>query len=268
MTQKARTQKARTQRAMTQSKCAIITGSATGVGAAVAIELSGQGYNVLINYNKSEAEAEQTRAAVENAGGQAIVLQGDVADDAACVAMVEAVISEWGRLDVLVNNAGMTSFTGVGNWDALTGEVFSRIYDVNVVGAFQMVRAARDALCANGGGSIVNVSSIAGSLGIGSSVPYIASKGAMNSMTLHLARQLAPDIRVNAVCPGLITSRWFRDGIGEDGFQKVKSGYESSVPLQRACTPEDVAGAIVWLATATSVITGELLLMDGGKHLG
>ena len=155
------------QRARTQSKCAIITGSATGVGAAVAIELSGQGYNVLINYNKSEAEAEQTRAAVENAGGQAIVLQGDVADDAACVAMVEAVISEWGRLDVLVNNAGMTSFTGVDNWDALTGEVFSRIYDVNVVGAFQMVRAARDALCANGGGSIVNVSSIAGSLGIG-----------------------------------------------------------------------------------------------------
>ena len=143
------TQRARTQKARTQSKCAIITGSATGVGAAVAIELSEQGYNVLINYNKSEAEAEQTRAAVENAGGQAIVLQGDVADDAACVAMVEAVISEWGRLDVLVNNAGMTSFTGVDNWDALTGEVFSRIYDVNVVGAFQMVRAARDALCAN-----------------------------------------------------------------------------------------------------------------------
>ena len=99
-------------------------------------------------------------------------------------------------------------------------------------------------------------------------MPYIASKGAMNSLTLHLARQLAPEIRVNAVCPGLITSRWFRDGIGEEGYQKVKSGYESAVPLQRACAPEEVADAVVWLATATPVITGELLLMDGGKHLG
>ncbi len=252
---------------MTDNKCAIITGSATGVGAAVALDLGARGYNVLINYNKSESEAEQTRAAVAGAGAEAIVVQGDVADDAACVAMVEAAMSEWGRVDVLINNAGMTSFTGVDNWDALTNEVFARIYDVNVVGAFQMVRAAREALRANGG-SIVNVSSIAGTLGVGSSVPYIASKGAMNSLTLHLARQLAPEIRVNAVCPGLITSRWFRDGIGEEGFQKVKTHYESSVPLKRACTPEEVSDAIVWLATATPVITGELLQLDGGKHLG
>jgi len=253
---------------MSVTKCAIITGSATGVGAAVAIELSVRGYNVLINYNKSESEAAQTMHAVEEAGGNAIVVQGDVADDAACVAMVDAALSEWGRVDVLVNNAGMTNFSGVDNWDALTNDVFSRIYDVNVVGAFQMVRAAREALTASGSGSIVNVSSIAGSLGVGSSVPYITSKGAMNSLTLHLARQLAPEIRVNAVCPGLITSRWFRDGIGEEGFQKVKSWYESTVPLQRSCTPDDVADAVVWLATAASVITGELLLMDGGKHLG
>ncbi len=253
---------------MSDSKCAIITGSATGVGAAVALDLAGRGYKVLINYNKSEAEAEQTRAAVVDAGSEAIVVQGDVADDAACVAMVDAAMSAWGRLDVLINNAGMTTFSGVDNWEALDNEIFARIYDVNVVGAFQMVRAARDALQADGGGSIVNVSSIAGSLGVGSSIPYIASKGAMNSLTLHLARQLAPEIRVNAVCPGLITSRWFRDGLGEDGYQKVKAGYESMVPLQRSCTPEDVSDAIVWLATAAPVITGELLLMDGGKHLG
>jgi 3-oxoacyl-[acyl-carrier protein] reductase len=253
---------------MSDGKCAIITGSATGVGAAVAIDLAGLGYKVLINYNKSEAEAEQTRAAVVEAGSEALVVQGDVADDATCVAMVDAAMSAWGRLDVLINNAGMTTFSGVDNWDALDNEIFARIYDVNVVGAFQMVRAARDALRDNGGGSIVNVSSIAGSLGVGSSVPYIASKGAMNSMTLHLARQLAPEIRVNAVCPGLITSRWFRDGLGEEGFNKVKAGYEAMVPLQRSCTPEDVSDAIVWLATATPVITGELLLMDGGKHLG
>lgn len=253
---------------MTDSKCAIITGSATGVGAAVAIDLGTRGYNVIINYNKSESEAEQTRSSVIAAGGEAIVVQGDVADNSACVSMVDAALSNWGRLDVLINNAGMTNFGGVNNWDDLDSEVFSRIYDVNVVGAFQMVRAARAALTASGSGSIVNVSSIAGALGVGSSIPYIASKGAMNSLTLHLARQLAPEIRVNAVCPGLITSRWFRDGIGEEGYQKVKSRYESAVPLQRACTPEEVADAIVWLATATPVITGELLLMDGGKHLG
>jgi len=234
----------------------------------VALDLGARGFNVLINYNKSESEAELTRAAVAKTGCDVIVMQGDVADDAACVAMVENAMSRWGRLDVLINNAGMTSFSGVDNWDALSNEVFSRIYDVNVVGAFQMVRAARDALQANGGGSIVNVSSIAGTLGVGSSIPYIASKGALNSLTLHLARQLAPEIRVNAVCPGLITSRWFRDGIGEEGFQKVKASYESAVPLQRSCTPEDVADAIVWLATAASVITGELLSMDSGKHLG
>jgi 3-oxoacyl-[acyl-carrier protein] reductase len=253
---------------MTDKKSAIVTGSATGVGAAVATDLAARGYNVIINYNKSAAEAEQTRASIADAGGEAIVVQGDVADNAACVSMVETALSNWGRLDVLVNNAGMTNFGGVNNWDDLSNEVFSRIYDVNVVGAFQMVRAAREALKVSGNGSIVNVSSIAGSLGVGSSVPYIASKGAMNSLTLHLARQLAPEIRVNAVCPGLITSRWFRDGIGEEGYQKVKSGYESNVPLQRACAPEEVADAVVWLATATPVITGELLLMDGGKHLG
>ena len=253
---------------MTENKCAIITGSATGVGAAVAIDLASRGYNVIVNYNKSSAEAEQTRTTIAEAGGEAIVVQGDVADDNACKAMVDTALSNWGRLDVLVNNAGMTNFGGVNNWDDLNSEIFTRIYDVNVVGAFQMVRAARESLAASGNGSIVNVSSIAGSLGVGSSVPYIASKGAMNSMTLHLARQLAPEIRVNAVCPGLITSRWFRDGIGEEGYQKVKTRYESSVPLKRASTPEDVAEAVVWLATATPVITGELLLMDGGKHLG
>ena len=131
---------------MTDRKCAIVTGSATGVGAAVSLELAGRGYNVLINYNKSEAEAEQTRAAVVQAGGEAIVVQGDVADDGSCVAMVDAAMSAWGRLDVLVNNAGMTTFSGVDNWEALDNEIFARIYDVNVVGAFQMVRAARDAL--------------------------------------------------------------------------------------------------------------------------
>lgn len=252
---------------MVEEKTAIVTGSATGVGAAVATELAQRGYRVLINYNKSADEARQTVDACSAAGAPALLVQGDVADDAACRRLVDEAVTAWGRVDLLINNAGMTTFTGADNWDALDSEIFSRIYQVNVMGAFQMVRAAADQLRERRG-AIVNVSSIAGALGVGSSVPYIASKGAMNSLTLYLARRLAPDIRVNAVCPGLITSRWFRDGLGEEGYQKIVAGYEKTVPLQRSCTPEDVSEAIVWLATGAANMTGELLLLDGGKHLG
>lgn len=251
---------------MSETKTAIVTGSATGVGAACAIELSRRGYRVLINYNKSEAEAEQTRQACVDAGGDPIVVQGDVADNAACVAMVDAAIGAWGRIDVLINNAGMTAFLGRDAWDQLDAEIFNRIYQVNVVGTFQMVRASEQHL-KRANGAIVNVSSIAGALGIGSSIPYIASKGAMNALTLHLARELAPQIRVNAVCPGLITTRWFADGVGADNYEKIRQGYENSVPLKRASSAEDVADAVIWLATGAATTTGELLLLDGGKHL-
>jgi 3-oxoacyl-[acyl-carrier protein] reductase len=145
--------------------------------------------------------------------------------------------------------------------------VFQRILGVNTLGVFQMVRACVPHLKA-AQGSIVNVSSIAGALGFGSSIPYVASKGAVNAMTLHLARSLAPDIRVNAVCPGLITSRWFTEGIGREGFEKVKAAVEQTTPLRRASTPEDVADAIVWLTCGAPTMTGELLLLDGGTHLG
>lgn len=251
---------------MSESKTAIVTGSATGVGAACAIELSRRGYRVMINYNKSEQEAEQTRQECVAAGGDPIVVQGDVADDAACRAMVDTAIKTWGQIDVLINNAGMTAFLGRDAWDQLDAETFSRIYQVNVVGTFQMVRAC-EAHLKKSQGAIVNVSSIAGALGIGSSVPYIASKGAMNSLTLHLARELAPEIRVNAVCPGLITTRWFSDGVGAENYEKIKQGYENSVPLKRASSAEDVADAVIWLATAAPTTTGELILLDGGKHL-
>ena len=130
-----------------------------------------------------------------------------------------------------------------------------------------MVRACAPQLKA-AQGAIVNVSSVAGSLGIGSSVPYIASKGALNSMTLYLARALAPQVRVNAVCPGLITSRWFVDGLGQEGFEKVRALTEQSTALERASTPEDVADAIVWLIDGARSMTGELLLLDAGLHLG
>ncbi len=252
---------------MSEKKVALITGSATGVGAATALQLAQRGYNVLINYSRSQAEAQQSEAACRAAGADTLLMRGDVAQDADCKAMVQAVMERWGRMDALVNNAGITSFAGATNWDALDADTFQRIYSVNAVGTFQMVRACAPHLKAMDG-AIVNVSSVAGSLGIGSSVPYIASKGAINAMTLHMARALAPEIRVNAVCPGLITSRWFVDGLGQAGFEKVKALTEQSTALARASTPEDVADAIVWLIEGARTMTGELLLLDAGLHLG
>jgi 3-oxoacyl-[acyl-carrier protein] reductase len=252
---------------VSQRKVAVVTGSATGVGAAAALQLAGRGYDVLINYSRSEDEARASQAACREAGADTLLLRGDVSQDADCRAMVQAVVQRWGRIDALVNNAGISVFGAAANWDALDAEAFQRIYAVNTVGTFQMVRACLPHL-KQARGCVVNVSSIAGSLGIGSSVPYIASKGAMNAMTLHMARTLAPDIRVNAVCPGMITSRWFVDGIGQEGFDKLKANYEGMAPLGRPSTPEDVADAIVWLVDGARTTTGELLLLDSGMHLG
>lgn len=252
---------------MNQRKAAIVTGSATGVGAATAIGLARRGYDVLINYSKSEPEARETEAACREAGADTLLVQANVADDAACRTMVQAAVARWNRLDGLVNNAGISTFGSSASWEALDAQVFQTIMAVNVIGAFQMARACAEHLKARQG-AIVNVSSIAGALGIGSSVPYVASKGAVNAMTLHLARALAPDIRVNAVCPGLITTRWFKEGIGQQGYEALKAAYERSTPLHRACTAEDVAEAVIWLLDAARTVTGELVLLDSGMHLG
>ncbi|MDM7951132.1 SDR family oxidoreductase [Hydrogenophaga sp.] len=252
---------------MTENKVAIITGSATGVGAATALSLASRGYHVVINYSKSEEEAKASEAACQAVGAETLLVRGDVADDGACRHMADAALARWGRIDALVNNAGITSFAGSANWEALDTATFQNIYGVNVIGAFQMVRACVPHLKAHNG-CIVNVSSIAGALGIGSSVAYIASKGAINALTLHLARTLAPAIRVNAVCPGLITTRWFVDGVGQENAEKIRAQYENTVPLGTACSAEDVAEAIVWLVDCARTVTGELLLLDGGMHLG
>lgn len=254
-------------RAMDVPPVALITGSGTGVGAATARGLAARGWHVAINYAKSEAEARATQAACEAAGAETLLLQGDVASDADCRRLVQAVVDRWGRLNALVNNAGVTSFAGAANWDAVDAETFQRIVGVNALGSFQMIRAAAPHLKAVRG-SVVNVSSIAGALGIGSSVAYIASKGALNAMTLYFARAMAPEVRVNAVCPGLIETRWFRDGLGEAGFENVRASFEGAAPLGRACTAEDVAEAVLWLVTGARTVTGELLLLDAGMHLG
>ena len=252
---------------MSTRKTALITGSATGVGAATALALARKGYNVVINYTKSEREAKETERACREAGADTLCLRADVALDTDCRSLVDATLGRWKRLDALVNNAGITTFAGGGSWDALDAETFQRIFAVNALGTFQMIRAAVPHLKAVRG-SIVNISSTAGALGVGSSVPYIASKGAINSMTLHLARVLSPEVRVNAVCPGMITTRWFVDGIGKEAYEKVKAHYEASTPLETACNAEDIADAVAWLIESARTTTGELIMLDSGMHLG
>lgn len=246
---------------------AIVTGSATGVGAATALMLAQRGWNVVVNYTRSEREARETQAACEAAGADTLLLRGDVSQDADCKSLAAQALARWQRIDALVNNAGTSVFGEHAKWDAIDAEVFNRILGVNTLGVFQMVRACVPHLKA-AQGSIVNVSSVAGALGIGSSVPYVASKGAVNSLTLHFARQLAPEIRVNAVCPALITSRWFDEGLGPGGLEKAMAATNKHTPLGRPSTPEDVADAIVWLVCGAKTVTGELLMIDGGTHLG
>ena len=246
----------------------IITGGGTGVGAAAALMLAKGGAKITINYSRSATEAETTAKACQELGGETLVCQGDVSNDDDCRRIVAETIEKWGRVDGLMNNAGTTQFVADNSLEALSADDFLRIYHVNVVGAYQMARAVAPSMQEQGKGSIVNTSSIAGVMGIGSSIAYAASKGAMNTMTISLARLLAPEIRVNAIAPGFITGRWWLDKLGQEGYDKMVSGVEKSVPLNHAGTPEDMAEAAVFLLTASRNITGEILISDGGMHLG
>ena len=246
----------------------IVTGSATGTGAACAIQLARKGCRVVVNYTRSEQEARRTVEACEAAGAQAIMVRGDVGIDADCHALAQAALVKWDRVDALINNAGITKFAAAADLDALDAADFQRIYAVNVIGPYQMIRACVPAMKKQGKGAIVNISSISGVMGIGSSTAYVASKGALNAMTLALARSLAPGIRVNAVCPGLIETRWHLDRFSKEDYAKFKAGYEKSVPLAKAATADDVAEVALWLIEGADLVTGESILVDGGLHLG
>ena len=250
-----------------QGKAAIVTGGGTGVGRATALNLASEGCSVLINYSRSRDEAERTAAEVEALGVKAIAVQADVADDAACRKMVETAVKAFGRIDVLVNNAGTTKFVLATDLEKVTDEDWQRIMAVNVIGPFHCARAVRESMLAGGGGQIINVTSVAAFAGKGSSIPYAASKGALNNLTIALARAMAPLIRVNAVAPGFITGRWLEQGFGP-AYEGVKRTVEKSCPLEKVCDPEDVAAAIMSLVTGSRMVTGQVLVVDGGMLIG
>ncbi|MBJ7406361.1 MAG: SDR family oxidoreductase [Bradyrhizobium sp.] len=253
--------------------CAIVTGSASGLGAATAEILARSGARLVINYSSSQKEAEATAELCRKAGAaEVLVAQGDVSKDEDC-RKIAAAASGWGRLDILVNNAGTTKHVAHADLDGLSAEDFQRVYAVNTIGPFQMVRAARSLLEAAAKASgrpsaVVNVSSVAGISGVGSSIAYAASKGALNTMTLSLSRALAPLIRVNTVCPGYIDTPWFTKGRGEAGAKQVRDSVVAKVPLKVASSAEDIAQLVCFLAMpASSNMTGEVVRMDAGMHL-
>jgi 3-oxoacyl-[acyl-carrier protein] reductase len=246
----------------------IVTGSATGIGGACVIDLAKRGARVVINYTKSEAEAKATFAECEALGAEALLVQANVAVDADCQRMAQAALEKWGRIDALVNNAGTTKVAfNHADLNGLQAQDFHDIYAVNVIGPYQMIRAVEPAMRKQGQGAIVNVSSIAGVMGNGSSIAYAASKGALNTMTLSLARALGPEIRVNAVCPGFVETRWLKGAFG-DRYEARRDKVASQNPLQKTSTPSDISRAILWLLEGADLVTGEFIIIDGGAHLG
>lgn len=253
-----------------EDKVVLVTGASTGLGAALAIGAAARGAKaVIVNYVRSTAGAEATAAAVRAAGAVAVLAQGDVSDDEACRA-IAAKAAPFGRIDALANNAGVTKHAPRhADLHALDRGDFERIFATNVIGPFQMLRAARAMLEASSLASVLMVSSIAGVTGIGSSVAYAASKGALNTMTLSLARALAPKIRVNAICPGFIETPWHSKGLSAAAVDRLREGTKRVTPLQVASSPEDVADVgLFLLSEAARHVTGETLLVDAGLHLG
>ena len=251
-----------------KGKVAIVTGSATGVGAATAVMLAQKGCNVVINYTRSKEEAMATAQLVEQHNVESLVFQADVSNDDDCQSMVEAAIKKWGKIDYLVNNAGKTKFNPFENLEGLSSEDFLDIYSVNVVGPYQMIKAVVPYMKKQGGGAIVNDSSLAGINGVGSSIAYVTSKAALNVMTKSLAHVLGPEIRINTVAPGPIKTRWLKEGMSDEAYSALIEQAEKELPLRQVATPEDVAETLVWFLEGAKLITGEVLIVDSGAHLG
>jgi 3-oxoacyl-[acyl-carrier protein] reductase len=253
-----------------KGKAAIATGASSddGIGAECAKILASRGCNVLVNYATNKAGADKVVAHCQGLGVDAIAVQGDVSKDADCVRLVKTAVDRWGRLDVLINNAAVTKPIPHKRMDLLDGAEFQRIYSVNLVGNYQMCRAAAPHLKATGDAAIVNISSVGAMRAGGSSMAYTASKAALNNLTLSMARLLAPQVRVNALCPGGLLGSWTRKIMTAEQYEARVRQAQTEFPLQRGVWPIDVARAALFLVEHAVAMTGECLRMDAGEHLG
>jgi 3-oxoacyl-[acyl-carrier protein] reductase len=251
---------------MDNNKVVIVTGASSGIGAATVKLLAKNNYNVAFSYNNKNNAADKIQKFCESIGAKTFCDKLDVSDDSQCNRFVNNVINKWEHIDGLVNCAGTRKFCDHANLDGLTKEDFLNTYSVNTVGTFQMVRAVVPIMKKNKLASIVNIASVAGILGIGSSIAYAASKGAVITMTKSLARILGPEICVNAICPGLVESSWLKNGLGEDKYNSALQHYENVSPLT-VSKPEDVAEAVYFFLTKQSNTTGEIFIQDGGWSL-
>ena len=246
-----------------EGRAAIVTGGGTGVGYQTALLLAEEGCSVLVNYSRSRDGAENAAAECEKLGVKALVVRADVSQDEDCVSMVAEAERAFGRLDVLVNNAGFTKFVSHDNLDGLQPDDWQKILNVNLMGPFLCSRAARSLLEADDGGEIVMTSSVAGLIGMGSSIAYCASKAGLNNLTVTLARALAPKIRVNAIAPGFIDGEWLREGFG-DAFENIRNSMIERTPLKRVATTETVAAGILSILTGPDLVTGHVVPHEGG----
>ena len=236
-----------------EDRVVVVTGSSSGIGEAAARAFDAEGAKVVVNSSSSVAAGQAVAGSLRDG----VYVRADVSDPVACAALVDAAIDRWGRLDVLVNNAGVTEVIAHEDLDAVTDEIFRRILDVNLVGTFRLCRLAMPYLRATGDGSIVNVTSVAGVRPTGSSIPYAASKAALNHLTRLLANVAGPEVRVNAVAPGLIRTPWTADwGPAHDSMRR-------RTPLGRSGEPGEIGGLIVDVA-ASPYVSGQVVVADGG----
>jgi len=243
-----------------RGKVALITGGGTGIGREIALSFAREGAGVAVNYSRSEKEAMGTAQEIQNLGVTALAIKADVSQDAQVRGMMDKVMEEFGRLDILVNSAGTTTFVSAADLEALTEEMWDRTLAVNLKGTFFCCRAAVPAMKGNDGGSIINISSIAGTTGIGSSMAYCASKAGVICLTKSLARTLAPEIRVNTIAPGFVDSRWTAD------WPEFRKMHEEATPMKRVAVPGDIAEAALFLVHS-DFVTGQVIVVDGGKSM-
>ncbi len=243
-----------------QDKVALVTGGGTGIGRATCLALAERGALVAVNYSRSQAEAEETVQWIERQGGHAIAVQGDVSRDSDVKGMVQEIARQFGTIDLLVNNASVTRHIPLGDLEEATEEVWDELFDVNVKGMFYCARAVAPYMKKNKQGAIVNLGSIAGQTGLGSSLPYAVSKAAVHGLTKSLARALSPDIRVNCVVPGAVATRWWA------GREEQMHRLAPQLLLQRIAAPEDIA-SLICTALEQEAMTGQIITVDSGQTL-